>query len=307
MAEHELPPMRGILSLTSRLSALAPVAGAAVTFGTLGVASMAAAVLIGVLATFIAFAGLLSISDWQADVQTRQEWARLGLTPVHLSSAAELARESDLDPRYLAPSSNEALQQVFRVYRVEAQTTCSVPALERSASVLPAPDHVSDVKVIPKADSPKCALPKVVSTRAATGKASSWKERSRAKVMAVRVRLVVNGATWPERLAPIPRSIDKAADIIVLSGRRREQVTPLPEASVVSNDAESTEPVSLYSATSNSDTSAPRRVGRRVVTDNLGPKIPITSEELDAIETYLEADLRKLFSSRKSGGAPEDI
>jgi len=93
MAEHELPPMRGILSLTNRLSALAPVAGAAVTLGTLGAVHMAAAVLIGVLATFIAFAGLLSISDWQADVQSRQEWARLGLTPVHLSSGGVSTRE----------------------------------------------------------------------------------------------------------------------------------------------------------------------------------------------------------------------
>jgi hypothetical protein len=44
-----------------------------------------------------------------------------------------------------------------------------------------------------------------------------------------------------------------------------------------------------------------------VITDDLGPKIPITHEELGAIETYLEADLRKLFSSRKSGGLQEDV
>jgi hypothetical protein len=44
-----------------------------------------------------------------------------------------------------------------------------------------------------------------------------------------------------------------------------------------------------------------------VVTDDLGPKIPITREELDAIETYLEADLRELFLPRTPRGTREDI
>jgi hypothetical protein len=103
MAEHELPPTRVILSSMSRLSALAPVAGAAATFGTPGAVHMAAAVLIGVLATLIAFAGLLMASDWQADAQSRHDWAQIGLTPVHLKLITETASASDIDSRYLAP------------------------------------------------------------------------------------------------------------------------------------------------------------------------------------------------------------
>ena len=72
------------------------------------------------------------------------------------------------------------------------------------------------------------------------------------------------------------------------------------------DEEESSEPAPSANMSSDSLNSVPRRLSRRVVTDDLGPKIPITREELDAIETYLEADLRKLFSSRKSGGAPED-
>ncbi len=304
MADHELLPTRSILSLTSRLSALAPVAGAAVTLGTLGAVHMAVAVLIGVLATFIAFAGLLSISDWQADVQSRREWARLGLTPVHLSSAVELARESDLDARYLAPSSNEALQQVFRVYRVAAQTTCSAPAPERSAglpSAHPVPDQANDASASSKADAPERAASNAVGTRATIAKTVWWKGRSRAKVMAARVRLVANGDTWP---APIPPRVDKAADIIVLSDRQREQTRPLPVASVVSNGAESTAQPTCRGP--------PRSRARRsavppdpVVCDNFGPRLPVGRAELDMLETYLERELRELLGYTKQAGDSE--
>lgn len=73
------------------------------------------------------------------------------------------------------------------------------------------------------------------------------------------------------------------------------------------DEEESSEPAPSGNTSSNSSTPAPRRLGRRVVTDDLGPKIPITREELDAIETYLEADLRELFSPRTRKGAREDI
>lgn len=54
-------------------------------------------------------------------------------------------------------------------------------------------------------------------------------------------------------------------------------------------------------------TPALRRLGRRVVTDDLGPKIPITREELYAIESYLKADLQELFASKTPRGSREDI
>ncbi|WP_072385454.1 hypothetical protein [Hyphomicrobium sp. CS1BSMeth3] len=308
MAEHEFSPTRGVLPLTSRLSALAPVAGAAVTFGTLGAVHMAAAVLIGVLATFVAFAGLLMISDWQVEVQSRQEWAQLGLTPAHLSRAAEFVCERGLDPRYLAPSRDEALRQEFRIYRIAAQTTCSRQAPERPTgfpSAQLASDDVSAIGAASKADVAEGASPKVVGTRTAATRTASRK--GRAKVVAPRVRLVANGNAWPfwaTRIGPVAQG---PAEVVVLGAGLDEQGQSQPKAPIDASKAERTEPANLHSTTNNSDTSAPRRVGRRVVTDDLGPKIPITREELDAIENYLEADLRKLFTSRKSGGAPEDI
>jgi hypothetical protein len=72
------------------------------------------------------------------------------------------------------------------------------------------------------------------------------------------------------------------------------------------DEEESSEPASSDN-TLNSLTPALRRLGRRVVTDDLGPKIPITREELDAIEAYLKADLRELFASKTPRGSREDI
>lgn len=43
-----------------------------------------------------------------------------------------------------------------------------------------------------------------------------------------------------------------------------------------------------------------------MITDDLGPRIPVTREELDAIEIYLETDLRELFSSKTPRRSHED-
>lgn len=72
-------------------------------------------------------------------------------------------------------------------------------------------------------------------------------------------------------------------------------------------EEESSEPAPSDNTSNDLLTPAPRHLGRRVITDDLGPKIPITREELDAIETYLEADLRNLFSSKTPRGSREDI
>lgn len=72
------------------------------------------------------------------------------------------------------------------------------------------------------------------------------------------------------------------------------------------NKADSIESANTRSTPSNSDVLAPRRLGRRVINDDLGPKIPVSRDELDAIETYLEAELRELFSSKKRGAACRD-
>ena len=304
MTELELSPTRGTLLLMTRLRALAPVAGAAVTFGALGAVHMAAALLIGVLAIFIALAGLLVASDWQADAQSRHEWAQIGLTPTHLSVAAEPTPAGSFDVRYLLNERDETLGRLFLTHLAAAQTSCRPPSPERSAGLVsaqPVPARVSDAGAVWEGDAFEFASSKASSTRTAAAKTLSWKGRHRARVMAARFRLVANGDAWR---APVPRRVDKTADIIVLSNRQREQAPPPPEASTVSNGAESTARPTCRGP--------PRPRARRsavppdpVVCDNFGPRLPIGRAELDVLETYLERELRELLGYMKQAGDSE--
>ncbi|MBN9279583.1 MAG: hypothetical protein J0I57_18410, partial [Hyphomicrobium sp.] len=49
--------------------------------------AVAATSAVAMLATAV---GTLVVSDWQADVQSRHDWAQLGLSPAHVSRAVEL-------------------------------------------------------------------------------------------------------------------------------------------------------------------------------------------------------------------------
>ena len=309
MVEHELPPTRGILSLMSRLSALAPVAGAAATFGTPGAVHIAAAVLIGVLATFVAFAGLLMASDWQADAQSRHDWAEIGLTPAQLSLAVETGPASDMGFRYLATGSDEAVPRVFRANHVAAQIASNAPRSTQPAeqpSSHPEWDQGRAAAAPLQAHAPENALRPVVGapSRVASVVARDWKRKRRTSEIAPSLRLVANSDTWPDWPAPIPPRADKTADIIVLSDRQCEQAPPLPEASIVSNGAESMAQPTCRGP--------PRSRARRstvppdpVVCDNFGPRLPIARAELDVIETYLERELRELLGRAKQADASE--
>jgi hypothetical protein len=327
MAEQELPPTRSIHSLMSRLSALAPVAGAAVTFGTLGVVHMAAAVLIGVLATFVVFAGLLMVSDWRTDVQSRQDWAQLGLTPAHLSLAVELAPASALDSSYRAPGKDEAFRHVFRANLVAAQIARHAPRSVRppefpssqlegdqgSVAAVPSKIHAFEHRLRTEAGTP---------ARVAFAATRPLKGKRRKKEIASRLRLVANGDAWPPWAPHLRPPIEGAAEVIVLSAGQDDRAQPRLEAPVGPDGADSTaqpacrgppQVVARRRGRSAPAAKQPRDLGADtsavdiVVSDNLGRKIPITREELEAIETYLEADLRALFSSRTPRESEEGI
>lgn len=323
MAEHELPPTRSILSWMSRFGTLAPVAGVAATFGTLGVVHMAAAVLIGVLATFVVFAGLLMVSDWRTDVQSRQDWAQLGLTPAHLSLAVKLAPASDLDSSYRAPGKDEAFRQVFRANLVAAQIARHAPRSVRPAEFPSSQlegDHGRDAAAPLEAHAFEHALRPVAGAPFRVARA--WKGKRRKIEIAPRLRLVANGDAWPLWTMRTSPTAEEAAEVIVLSASQEEPARPQPETSVGPDGAESTaqpacrgppqivarrRSTSAPAAEQSRDSGANTSAVDIAVSDNLGPKIPITREELDAIETYLEADLRELFSSKTSRGSLEDI
>ena len=276
--------------------------------------AVAATCVVAVLATAV---GALMVSDWQADVQSRHDWARLGLTPAHVSLAVELTPRGDLDPRYLAPTSDEALQQVFRARRIAAPMAYSVPARAQPVelpSAQPVPDHVSGTGAASEGDVPRHASPRAVSTRPAAAQTvvPSWKGKRRQKIMAGRPRLVANGTPWPHWTAGIHPPTERAAEVIVLSASRDNRAQPQPEASVVPDGANSTArpacrgpPQAVARRRSTAEPAATQRRDERtdtspdgiIVIDDLGPQIPICAAELEVIETYLGHVLDDLLAS----------
>lgn len=273
--------------------------------------AIAATCVVAVLATAV---GAFMVSDWQTDVQSRLDWAQLGLTPAHVSLAVEWAPASDIDPRYLAPTSDEVLRLVFRAHRVAAPMTCSVPILARSASppsARPVPDQVSSTAAALDADASKCASPRAVGTRLAAVQAS-WKGKRRKKVLAGRPLLVANGDAWPRWTARISAQAERAIEIVVLSASQDDRAQPPPEASVSPDGADSTArpacrgpPQLVARRRDATEPAAERRWGGSadaspddiIVRDDLGPQIPICAAELEVIETYLGHVLDDLLVS----------
>ena len=261
--------------------------------------------------------GALVVSDWQADVQSHQDWVQLGLTPTHVSRPLELARESDVDPRYLAPASDEALRRVLQAYRAAAQKTYSASDLERSAGLPPAqpvPDRARDAGAVSKADAPKRAPSDVAGTRLAAAQTvvPSWKSKRRKKVIAGQVRLVANGDTWPLWTTRISPPAKAAGEVIVLSASQDEQTLPRPEVSVGAPGYESTAqpacrgpPQVIARRRDTAGPTAEQPLDRGtvpspddiIVGDDLGPQIPISDAELEVIETYLGHVLDDLLAS----------
>ena len=57
------------------------------------------------------------VADWQADMQTRHDWAQLGLAPAELSTSVQIQTVWDIDPGYETSADNEALRAIFRAHR----------------------------------------------------------------------------------------------------------------------------------------------------------------------------------------------
>jgi hypothetical protein len=278
------------------------------------IAEAVTAVATSAVAMLAAAFGALIVSDWQTDVQSRHDWAQLGLTPAHVSVAVELAAVSDISPRYPAPTSDEALRQVFRAYRVAAQMTRRVQVPARSAERASAqlePDQAGDAGAASDADASKCASPRAVGTPLATAQASR-KSKRREKVMAGRLRLVANGAAWPRWTGCISPPAERAVEVIVLSANQDHRAQPQPDASVGPDGADRTArpacrgpPQVVARRREATGSTIERRWGGSanaspddiIVHDDLGPQIPICAAELEVIETYLGRLLDDVLAS----------
>lgn len=274
--------------------------------GTLSAAHVLTTLACASVAMLATAVGALLVADWHADVQSRYDWAQLGLTPAHLSAAAELPSASNFDPHYLAAESDEALRYAFPSYRAVAQIAHDVSIPAPSAEPT-SPQYLQDqernVEALSDGHASERASRPVVAAfgRGARTVARSRIDRCHAKEITPRSRLVANGNAWPDWRAPTSPQADKTADVVVLSNHQHERAQPPPVASVVSNGAEST----AQPACRGPPRSSVRRSGvpaDPVVRDNLGQKIPIGRAELDVIESYLDQELRELLGAGPSVG-----
>jgi len=266
---------------------------------------------VAMLATAI---GSLVASDWQADVQSRQDWTQLGLAPAHLSLAVDSAPASDVDPRYLAATSDETLRRVFRAHRATAQSDCGV-SIGRScterASTNPVRQQGRHGGRPLEPDNSSNAKPARISELSRDARVSrSWRGKRAGKWIASRLRFVANGGTWPEWPAidyPLAR---RPADIVVLSVAKDDRAEPFIEPSAasaaecVASPACRGPPQVKARRARKSETTAEPETGKPaeassgdiVVRDNFGPQIPITGAELHVIETYLGHILHDLLA-----------
>lgn len=270
--------------------------------------AIAATSVVAMLTTAV---GALTVSDWQADVRSRHDWAQLGLTPSHLCQAAEPAPASHIDPHYLVYTNDEALRQVFRTHHAAAQMARCVPVPGRSTEVSfaqPVQDQRRSARATSDADGVARILPTLVrAPTRAERPLPLYEGEHRTKEIASGSRLVANGDPWPT----FPQA-ERAAYAIVLSVSQDDRAQPLPEACVASNGAEITArpacrgpPRSITRRCDATGSKPEQRWAVRttvpsddlVVRDDLGPQIPISAAELDVIETYLGDMLDDLLAS----------
>lgn len=296
-------------------------AGASTIIQAFAVVTTAA---VAMLATAI---GGLIASDWQADVQSRQDWAQLGLSPAELNLPVDPRPAWAIDPRYLAPTDSEAMQQILRAHRIaRPNVSGGIPIITASAELSSAqtgPDQGSDTRELPAARTSDQILRQLAGANSASARTvvPSRQSKPRTKRAALRSRLVVNANGWPHWLAreariPVPHT----ADIIVLSSSQDDEAQPPRDASLATNRSESTAPPSCrgpphvvrlrsrFAAT----TSAQRSVEHAAhvspaadptVRDDLGQPIPVCTAELEVIEAYLGRLLQDLLAS--STGKPD--
>lgn len=220
------------LSRTTQPVGLVDVSTIAHVVGVVGTSVVA------LLATAV---GALMVSDWQADTQSRHDWAPLALMPTELSLAVEPAAADAIDPGYLTSASDETLRQVFRSHRATAlmarSVSLSAPFAELS-STLPVREQGRHLAAASEAHASERVVRSVVGapSRVALAVARAWKDKRRAKKIAQQFRFVANGDAWPQRRAPIYPRAGKTADVIVLSGDQadahssRPRLLPSPTA-----------------------------------------------------------------------------
>jgi hypothetical protein len=230
---------------------------------------------VAILAIFVTTAGTLLAADWQADAASRQAWAEIDVAAAELRLPTENVATSQIDPRYLTATDDEALPSVFRahcfavpapVVEAIAETSCVTRMVAATGESIPAslaPDAASrisrKINTAPASDVEMVHSPCRSAASTSLGQeplvVASCRTRPQivhAKPAVSAVRMAANGEVWPGWLScdryVQPRALPHGhiADIVVLSGdwRDRDTCERLPGPSTGEGTVKSDEPPS---------------------------------------------------------------
>ena len=281
---------------------------AAEALGVVQAVAVLGSAIVAMLATAM---GGLMMSDWQADMQSRRDWAQLGLTPAELSSPIQVRTA------YQNSTDNEALRAIFRAHRT------GVHAVVRDASAAPlTSEHAGHGQELSQDGAHHHAL----SRSTAESKVRLLRATFHVKHHAIPARLVVNGLSWQ---GPVAYELNMPNRVALFAGRTAEIITlgnsEDVEAQRLSTARGLIDPTAEAPSCRGPPPLKQRRSRRGAITaieragagssvlrdgdprvrDDLGQPVPVCATELDVIETYLGDTLDELFASSKPSAGTE--
>ena len=290
--------------------------------GAVGIVQIMAALASATVAALATGMGGLMVSDWQVDMQSRRDWAQLGLTPAELSTSIQGGTAWEINPSYQNSATNEAVLAILRAHRaVQPVQPESLLAPEPTVPPLPSEEVKHTEKLL------RGAVRRHALSRPIIGRnVRMLRAKLHVKRTVLPARLVANGVSWQEGVAqelstpkPVALSPGSTAEIITLSSSGDGKGWRPAEAERVTDHAAEIPscrgPPSLKQR--RSTLGAAIGVGRAgaatralrdedlLVHDDLGHPVPVCATEIEVIETYLGDVLEELFATTRTSPKSE--
>jgi hypothetical protein len=271
--------------------------------------------------------GGLMVSDWQAEAQSRRDWAQLGLAPAELSTPAPAQTAWDIDQSNHNSADNAALRQIFRTHRavppVQPESIRAVVAGLTPASL--GSEHANHIEELSRDGLRHHALRGAIvasNVRMLPAVASHRAAKLHVKRTVLPARLVANGRSWqgwvahqPSTPTRVALSAESTGEIVTLGSSGDVQARQPSEVGGMIDPA--TEAPSCRGPPVRHSRSSHRRlpvpahpaikreaptgevVARTdpVVRDDLGQPVPVCAAELEVIEVYMGHVLSDLLAS----------
>jgi hypothetical protein len=287
----------------------------------LSVGHVVAAIGSAAVGTLTAAIGGLMVSDWQADVQSRHDWAQAGLTRTELSTSLDVRPAWDMDASYQSSSVNTALQATFRAHRCSQPVQCEgvLVAIPKTAGAPLNRDHVGRTGDLSRGAARRLALKRPIFRNIGRMTRSHQGARLHVKRLAPSPYRVANNASWQQwgthGVTTTPRlvlSAGRADEIAKLNSSENGERARPAEVGLTDLAGEAPScrgPPSRRSRMPRHKAAMPQQPPVRrssanpaqgtdpIVRDDLGQPVPVCAAEVNVIEAYLGHLLSDVFES----------